>query len=71
MRLTKHHAMKTYGGMLYAFLTSALDGDAWSSRSDRLTPGKEPPVPEGQEAGGPQSRCARGGRAGLHIVSVL
>jgi hypothetical protein len=36
----------------YPFLTSALDGSEWSaSRPDRaLPPGKEPPVPVGQEA---------------------
>jgi len=47
--LTKHHAVKAYGGMevwLHVFLTSALDGDEWSaSRPSRFTPGKEPPVP--------------------------
>jgi hypothetical protein len=37
----------------YLFLTSALDGGEWSaSRPGRaLPPGKEPPVPIGQEAG--------------------
>jgi hypothetical protein len=37
----------------YSFLTSALDGGEWSaSRPGRtLPPGKEPPVPVGQEAG--------------------
>jgi hypothetical protein len=37
----------------YSYLTSALDGGEWSaSRPGRaLPPGKEPPVPIGQEAG--------------------
>jgi hypothetical protein len=37
----------------YSFLTSALDGGKWlASRPGRaLPPGKEPPVPIGQEAG--------------------
>jgi hypothetical protein len=47
LRLTKHHAMKTYWGVevqLHACLTSALDGDEWSaSRPGRLTPRKRAP----------------------------
>jgi hypothetical protein len=39
---TKHHNMKTYGGMevsLHTFLTSAVDGDEWSvSRRSRFIP---------------------------------
>jgi hypothetical protein len=42
---TKHHAMKAYWGVkvqLHIFLTSALDGGAWSaSRPCCFTPGKE------------------------------
>jgi hypothetical protein len=42
--LTKHHAMKTYGGvgvLLHAFITSALDGCEWpTSRPGRFTPGE-------------------------------
>jgi hypothetical protein len=43
LHVTKHHAIKTYGGVevqLHAFLISALDGDDWSApRSGRFTPG--------------------------------
>jgi len=43
--LTKHHAMKTYGGVelqIHAFITSALDGGEWSaSRPGRFTPGNK------------------------------
>jgi hypothetical protein len=37
----------------YSFLTSVLDGDEWSASrlGHALAPGKEPPVPTGQEAG--------------------
>jgi hypothetical protein len=37
----------------YSYLTSALDGGEWSVScpSSTLPPGKEPPVPTGQEAG--------------------
>jgi hypothetical protein len=53
--LTKHHAMKKLGEWRYSTthsLTSALDGGEWSvSRSTTLPPGKEPPVPLGQEGG--------------------
>jgi hypothetical protein len=59
LRLTKHHAMKTYWGVeigLHAFWTSALDGDEWSaSQPGRLTPGKD------RRLGGPQSRSGHGG----------
>jgi hypothetical protein len=49
-------AQEGRGGMRYSsysYLTSALDGDEWSaSRPGRvLPPGKESPVPIGQEAG--------------------
>jgi hypothetical protein len=48
--------MEAHGGeevYLLPFLTSVLDGGEWSaSRPGRaLPPGKEPPVPIGQEAG--------------------
>jgi hypothetical protein len=45
------------------YLTSALDGGEWSlSRPGRaLAPGKGPPIPVGQELGGPQSRSGRRG----------
>jgi len=46
LRLTKHHAMKTYEGVevyLHVLLTSALDG--MSGKPHSLTVGKEPPVP--------------------------
>jgi hypothetical protein len=47
--------MKTYGGSggrAPPFLTRALDEGEWSaSRPSRFTPGKEPLVPIGQEAG--------------------
>jgi hypothetical protein len=47
--------MKAYGGVdvyIHIFLTSALVGGEWSaSRPAALSPGKEPPVPIGQEAG--------------------
>jgi hypothetical protein len=47
--------MKTYGGVdvqIHVSLTSALAGGEWSaSRPGRFTPGKEPPVPIGKEAG--------------------
>jgi hypothetical protein len=37
---------------LHAFSISALDGGEWSaSRPSHFTPGKEPPVPNGSEAG--------------------
>jgi hypothetical protein len=48
MCLTKYHNMKTHWGVevfLHALLVSALDGGEWSA----LPPGKEPPVPIGQE----------------------
>jgi len=42
LRLFKHHALKTYGGVevcLHAFLTSTLDRDKWSaSRPGCFTP---------------------------------
>jgi hypothetical protein len=45
--LTKNHTMKTYWGVeveLHAFLTSALDGDEWStSRPGRFTPRERAP----------------------------
>jgi hypothetical protein len=47
--------MKTYGGVdvkTHVFLTSALVGGEWSaSRPDSFTPGENPPVPIGYEAG--------------------
>jgi hypothetical protein len=43
--------MKTYGAVevqLHVFLTPTLDGDEWSPRPSRFTPGeKESPVPIG------------------------
>jgi hypothetical protein len=50
------HAMEALGGRRYSsysFTTSALDWGEWSaSRPGRaLPPGKEPPVPIGEEAG--------------------
>jgi hypothetical protein len=46
--LTKHYAMKAYGGLgvlIHIFLILALGGGEWSaSRPGRFTPGKEPPV---------------------------
>jgi hypothetical protein len=46
---------------MYSYLTSALDGGEWSAsrRGRALPPGKEPPVPIGQEAGWAQSRSGR------------
>jgi hypothetical protein len=53
--LTKHHPMKTYGGVevqLHPFLTSAVGaGESSASRSARFTPW----------LGGPESRSGRGG----------
>jgi hypothetical protein len=46
MCLTKHHAMKTYW-----FLISALEGGGQFHAPAALPPGKEHPVPIGQEAG--------------------
>jgi hypothetical protein len=47
--------MKTYGELdvyPHVFLTSAQDGGEWSAlRPAALPPGKEPPVPIGEEAG--------------------
>jgi hypothetical protein len=46
--------MKVYGGVgvqIYIFLTSALVGEWSASRPGRFTPGKEPPVPIGEEVG--------------------
>jgi hypothetical protein len=46
--------MKAYGGVdvqIQIFLTLAIVGGEWStSRPGRLSPGKEPPAPIGQEA---------------------
>jgi hypothetical protein len=45
--ITKHYAMKTYGGVdieTHVFLTSALVGSGWSaSRPSRLTPREKAP----------------------------
>jgi hypothetical protein len=45
--LTKHHAVKMYGGVevqIHVFLTSVLDGGKWSvSRPRRFTPGERAP----------------------------
>jgi len=47
--LTEHHAMKAYwrkwnGGIVHAFLASALDGNEWSpSRTGRFTPRERTP----------------------------
>jgi hypothetical protein len=47
--------MKTHGGgggdIAPPFLTSALDGGSQLYAPEALSPGKEPPVPIGQEAG--------------------
>jgi hypothetical protein len=46
LRLTKHHAMKTYGRMkvyLHTFLTLALHGGESASRLGRFTPGERVP----------------------------
>jgi hypothetical protein len=49
LNLTKHHAMKMYGGsggIAPPFLISALDGDELlASHPGRFTSGNEPPVP--------------------------
>jgi hypothetical protein len=45
--LTKHYAMKAYGGMdyIHVFLTSALVGHEWPApRPCRFTVGEKPPV---------------------------
>jgi hypothetical protein len=46
--LTKHYAMKTYGGadvQIHVFLTSVLVGGEWlASRPGRFNPRKEPPA---------------------------
>jgi hypothetical protein len=56
--LTKHHAMKTYGGV-----TSALDGGEWSaSRPNRFNPRERAPSTH-------WIRGWMGPRAGLDIVS--
>jgi hypothetical protein len=53
--LTKHYAMKTYGGVdvyIHVFLTLAQVGDEWSASClCRFTSGKEPSVPIKLEAG--------------------
>jgi hypothetical protein len=47
--------MKAYAGVdvqIYVFLISALVAGEWSaSRPGRIIPGKDPPIPIGQEAG--------------------
>jgi hypothetical protein len=63
--LTKHHAIKTYGGVevyLHSFLTEILDGgDLSASRPGRFTPMvKSPWYPLDRRLGGPQSRSGRG-----------
>jgi hypothetical protein len=45
---------------LYPFLTSALDGGEWStSRTVRVTPGKEPGYPLNSKVAGPQNGSGR------------
>jgi hypothetical protein len=57
--------MKTYRAVyvyIHVFLTSALVGGEWpASRPGRFTPGKEPPVHIGYEAGASQNRSGRRG----------
>jgi hypothetical protein len=57
--LTKHHAMKTYGGVevrRHTFLPSPRDGGEWSpSRPGCFTPRH----PSGKKLGDPQSRSGR------------
>jgi hypothetical protein len=56
--------MKTYTEVkvhLHALVTSALDGDKWSSRSDRFTPEKRVSLyPLDRRLGGPKSRSGGG-----------
>jgi hypothetical protein len=50
----RHHVIKMFGLMevlIHSLLTSALKGELSASCSSNFTPGKEPPVPTGLEAG--------------------
>jgi hypothetical protein len=61
---TKHHAMKTYGGVgiIHVFLTSALVGDEWSaSRLCRFTLGERATGTHWIALGGPQGPSERYG----------
>jgi hypothetical protein len=64
--LTKHHAMRMYGGQeeyLHAFLISALNrGESSASRSGRFTPEERAPqYPLDRGLSGPQTCSERGG----------
>jgi len=51
-RAPRHEGVLGSGGIVPPLLTSALDGGEWSaSRFSCFTPGKEPSVPTGEEAG--------------------
>jgi hypothetical protein len=55
---------------LHSFLTSALEGDVWStSRPDRFTPRSEPHAQFSRRLGGSQSRSGPFGEKKLFFIS--